>query len=320
MMEKFDSIYADSVNDDIEFDIIFNSEEDGSLIESVDPDKFYNEAGDEKEIVDDIEDEIDDIDEDDDDDDEDHDDEDDDDDNKCNCKCSKNESIKSIGDLDDLLDDDKEMDECGDDYYGDNHDYNDYDHRDVIRYHDRNDKDCHTVDRDINTIDDLDKRMDTYPQETDNKDKQVVHSGETDSDIYPRQKYTDEPRDIHTIDDLDKRMDAYPIREDEEEDGRLIDKVDRDGAPSDEATPEDFYRPEGNYQDNSFETRSELKEAKTLGELEDSLASEFDNTSNMGLDTAESENPASEESFEDGEDIDAVIGESSFEDFIRRYS
>ena len=268
MMEKFDSIYADSVNDEIEFDIIFNSEEDGSLIESVDPDKFYTETGDEKEIVDDIEDEIDDIDDDDD-----YDDEDDDD--KCDHKCSKKDS-KSMKDLDDLMDkydDEEEMDECGDDYYGDNHDYND-DNHDVRRYHDNNDRDCRFVDK----------------------------------------------RDINTMDDLDRHMNSYPIREDEEEDGRLIDKVDNDGAPSDEATPEDFYRPEDNYQDNSFETRGELKEAKTMGDLEDTLATEFDNTNNVGLESEESINPASDESFEDGEDIDTVLGESSFEDFIRRYS
>ena len=317
MMEKFDSIYADSVNDEIEFDIMFNSEEDGSLIESVDPDKFYTESGDEKEIVDDIEDDIDD------DDDYDDYDDDEDDDDKCDRKCSKKDS-KSMGDLDDLMDeydDEEEMDECGDDYYGHNHDYDDDDH-DVRRYHDNNDKDCRFVDkRDINTMDDLDRRMDTYNQKTDDYDKQVVHSGEVDSDeeIYPRQRYTDDRREINTMDDLDRRMDSYPIREDEEEDGRLIDKVDNDGAPSDEATPEDFYRPEDNYQDNSFETRGELKEAKTMGDLEDTLATEFDNTNNVGLESEESINPASDESFEDGEDIDAVIGES-FEDFIRRYS
>ena len=99
----------------------------------------------------------------------------------------------------------------------------------------------------------------------------------------------------------------------------MIDKVDNDGAPTDDVTPDDFHRPEYNSQDNGFETRNELKESNTIGDL-DSLANHFDNTNNTGLESQESEDPASDESFEDDEDIDTVLGESSFEDFIRRYS
>ena len=92
MMEKFDSIYADSINDDIEFDVVFNGEEDGSLIESVDPEYFYNESGEEKTDVEDDDTEKEDIEE--------------------KCKKEAVENISTVSDLDSFL---REMEEEGGD-------------------------------------------------------------------------------------------------------------------------------------------------------------------------------------------------------------
>ena len=289
MMEKFDSIYADSINDDIEFDVIFGSEEDGSLIESVDPTSFFNEDGEEK---DDTDVDIDDEDDDKDDDDKDNDKDDDDDDKKC--KCCKNESLSSIKDLDSFLEDiDSDSEE------------DDIDSEEV-------EDECGDMEEKIppriDTVDDLDRHIYNKCPASADYDKQVVHSGDDEPDVYPRQRY--QTKNVKTIGDLDDITSRrYPVMEDDEDDNILIDKVDNDdGSPDEEATPADFHRPEDNYQDNSFETRNELKEVSTIGDL-DSAAEELTNTNNIGLETEESEDPGSHDSFDDGEDIDAVLDE-----------
>lgn len=330
MMEKFDSIYADSINDEIEFDVIFGGE--GSLIESVDPDHFFDESGEEitdesDEVVEEnnIEEEIEesenvaskissmedfdsfleelDIDnespfsEDHDDDD---DSDDDDNDGYTGYRSSDND------DDDDDIDND-------DDYYGSNHDYNRDDHEDKEKYHDFDQPRCEPngcEEKEPVTIDDLDKRIARYDVGTNDYEKQVVHSGETK---------TDDVRDVRTVDDLD-RYTNKSFNEDEEEDNHLIDKVDNDdGTPDEEATPADFHRPEDNYQDNSFEVRDELKESITISDLDSAIGliptGQSTLGDNIGLDSEESEEPSSEEAFEDGEDIDSIMDESFFFDF-----
>lgn len=382
MMEKFDSIYADSINDDIEFDVIFSGEEDGSLIESVDPEYFYNESGEEidseeddtetedieekckKEAVEnissmsDLESFIREMDEEDYEDDEDDDrdfyDEDEDpdyghkDDNPhdgihshkhCHGDyCHKHPHTHDDdhvdhhwhGDRDHHEDDD---DDDEDDYLGygyhshehehdehehpHTHKYDHYDHHhhepgdghhpgdgyfsddlyyDKEKYHDHNDGDCKHCEP--KTIGDLDKELYTYGQPTDNYDKQAIHAGQL--------------RDAKTIGDIDAYTDREPVSE--YDDSALIDKVERDdGGPDEEATPDDFPRPE-EQPDNSFEVNQKLKEASTMEELDSAigLVPTGQNTLgiNIGLDSEESECPESIDALNDGEDIDAVIDES----------
>ena len=381
MMEKFDSIYADSINDDIEFDVIFSGEEDGSLIESVDPEYFYNESGEEidseeddtetedieekckKEAVEnissmsDLESFIREMDEEDYEDDEDDDrdfyDEDEDpdyghtDDNPhdgihCHKHCHGDFCHKHPHDHDDDHVDhhwhgdrdhheDDDEDDLGDDGYhshthshGDDyhehthtHKYDHYDHHhhepgdghhpgdgyfsddlyyDKEKYHDHNDGDCKHCEP--KTIGDLDKELYTYGQPTDNYDKQAIHAGQL--------------RDAKTIGDIDAYTDREPVSE--YDDSALIDKVERDdGGPDEEATPDDFPRPE-EQPDNSFEVDQKLKEASTMEELDSAigLVPTGQNTLgvNIGLDSEESECPEGIDALNDGEDIDVVMDES----------
>ena len=324
MMEKFDSIYADSVNDEIEFDVVFGGE--GSLIESVDPDYFFDESG--NDILDESSEEIETVDE--------------SIDTESELKENETRNINTIDDLDSYVediedidsdngytgyqsndndedddddeDDDKDEDD-NDDYYGDNHNYSRDDWEDKEKYHDNDIPKCDPDDceeKEPVTVNDLDNRIARYDVGTHDYDKQVVHSSETD-----------EPRDIKTVDDLD-RYTNKSFNEDEDEDNALIDKVDNDdGAPDEDATPADFHRPEDNYQDNGFEVRDELKESQadviTVSDLDFSIGliptGQSTLGDNIGLETEESENPDSVDALIDGEDIDAIMDESFFEFF-----
>ena len=55
--------------------------------------------------------------------------------------------------------------------------------------------------------------------------------------------------------------------------------------------------------------KGELKEANTIGELDNAI---FTPNHNIGLSAPESEHPDSDESFNDGEDIDSVMGENYY--------
>ena len=322
MMEKFDSIYADSVNDEIEFDVVFGGE--GSLIESVDPDYFFDESG--NDILDESSEEIETVDE--------------SIDSESELEENETRNINTIDDLDSYVkdidsdngytgyqsddndedddddDNDEDDDDDDDDYYGDNHNYSrDDDWDDKEKYHDNDIPKCDPDDceeKEPVTVDDLDNRIARYDMGTNDYDKQVVHSSETD-----------EPRDIKTVDDLD-RYTNKSFNEDEDEDNALIDKVDNDdGAPDEDATPADFHRPEDNYQDNGFEVRDELKESQadviTVSDLDFSIGliptGQSTLGDNIGLETEESENPDSIDALIDGEDIDAIMDESFFEFF-----
>lgn len=320
MMEKFDSIYADSVNDEIEFDVVFGGE--GSLIESVDPEYFFDECGEEK------------IDESTKNKEEEKDDEEKDEDVK---ECKKEASdISTMDDFDSFLeglDDDIENDgdpgdmedtSINEDDDDDDEDDDDDDDEGYTGYRstDDDDDDNKLFDRDQteyrpsgceekpNTIGDLDRQISRYDdvEEPREYQKQVLHSSEADK-----------IRDAKTIDDLDRYTNTS-VNEDDDDDNHLIDKIDNDdGHPDEEATPADFHRPEDNYQDNSFETRDELKEAITISDLDSAIiglvpTGQSTLGSNIGLDTEESEQPDSEDSLNDGEDIDAIMKESFFFD------
>ena len=327
MLDKFDSIYADSVNDEISFDLVFDGEEDGALIESVQPDLFFDESGAEKSEFD-FDEELDGL-------------------------FAKELSIRSIADLDNKIENDiieNNIQECGDDeiypgysryrddYYGSNHNYETDDFEDKDKYHDHNDEPGYNdFERDdIHTVNDLDRHVNTYAQDD---TRTVIHAGdddlddedddyygddedEDDDDVIPRSRYYQDDRcqdrrncrpEPKTIDDLDRLAHRQPISEDDGDDSELIDMVDRnDGTPDNEATPADFRRKQYNYEDNSYETRNELKEAKTMADL-DTLSIGLANgvnvgDTNHGLDTEESEYPYSDEAIEDGEDIDSVMG------------
>ena len=99
-----------------------------------------------------------------------------------------------------------------------------------------------------------------------------------------------------------------------------------DGSPDEEATPDDFPRPE-DQPDNSFEVGRKIKEACTMKELDSAiglmptgqntlgpnmgLVPTGQNTlgPNMGLESEESECPESIDALNDGEDIDDVMDE-----------
>ena len=464
MMDKFDSIYADSIADEIEFDVIFGAEEDGQIIEAADPDYFYNESGEDKyenveeEVQESVEEEeevrestssavtmsdldsfLEEGDPGDTDDEEveaekeackkeackkesgeegDPGDESDEEveAEKEACKkeaCKKEsgdeeveaekESMNNIDDIDAFIaemersieedeepyyghqDDDPHdgvhshthchgdychnhphshdedhydhhhhepgdnhhppmyhghqdnRDHGEDDYYGHNHDYNRDDFDDHEKYHDHHDHDCdhhHHHHCEPRTMDDLERDMNKYDQEVDHYDKQVLHSGDhedDDDEDYDddfENDYDDDEdddyeeaslKDAKTMDDLNSYANKVPVKEYDEEDAAIIDKVAKDdGSPDEEATPADFPRPEDNPQDNEFETKRELKEFTTMGDLDielnmnnQGLPSEGQSTlgPNTGL---ESEEPSSEEAFEDGDDIDAIMGESFF--------
>ena len=229
-------------------------------------------------------------------------------------------------DREDLLDDDDYNDEEHSHLHGhgdDSHDhphthkYDHYDHHhhepgdghhpgdgyfsddlyyDKEKYHDHNDGDCKHCEP--KTIGDLDKELYTYGQPTDNYDKQAIHAGQL--------------RDAKTIGDIDAYTDREPVSE--YDDSALIDKVERDdGGPDEEATPDDFPRPE-EQPDNSFEVDQKLKEASTMEELDSAigLVPTGQNTLgvNIGLDSEESECPEGIDALNDGEDIDVVMDES----------
>lgn len=303
MMEKFDSIYADSVNDEINFDVIFNGE--GSLIESVDPDYFFNEDGEEKinestEETNNIEEET--VEEE-----------------------SEVSKMTSMSDLDSFLEDIDDGDSDSDDIEGpgvytaesDDEDDDDEDDRD-----DDDDDEGYTgyisdeIDDDDfprafpkgqnrcepqpRTIDDLDRKVDSM-----DCDKQVLHSGES-------------VRDTNKMEDLDEYVDKLSA---DDEDNHLIDKVDNDdGSPDEEATPDDFSRPEDNPQDNSFEIGRNVSESITISDLDGAImglvpTGQSTLGPNIGLETEESEQPGSEEALDDGEDIDTIMDESFFDFF-----
>ena len=386
-MDKFDTIYADSINSDIEFDVIFGS--DGELIEAVDPKHFFDNDGSDKfdvvkesktihanisedldSYVESMEDEGDPGDESDDDldleegscsesDEEEYDDNDEDDDED--------------DDYEEYDDDEEDLDESDvtswyndepyyghqdddphdgvhshthchgdfchnhphshdedhydhhhhepgdghhpemyhghradhqcdhghhDDYYGQHHNYDRDDWHDKEKYHDHNDKEYFTLQKpeykEPITVDDLDNQVARYDMETRDYEKQAIHAGCA--------------KETTTTDDLDKYLSFK-----EEEDGDLIDKVDHDG-PDEEATPADFQIP-SDQQTNKFEVDRKLKEATTSNELDDAVVGliGLGGTSslgyNIGLETEESECPGSNESLEDGEDIDSIMGE-----------
>ena len=178
----------------------------------------------------------------------------------------------------------------GDGYFSDDLYY------DKEKYHDHNDGDCKHCEP--KTIGDLDKELYTYGQPTDNYDKQAIHAGQL--------------RDAKTIGDIDAYTDREPVSE--YDDSALIDKVERDdGGPDEEATPDDFPRPE-EQPDNSFEVDQKLKEASTMEELDSAigLVPTGQNTLgvNIGLDSEESECPEGIDALNDGEDIDVVMDES----------
>ena len=306
MMEKFDSIYADSVNDEIEFDVVFGGE--GSLIESVDPEYFFDECGEEK-IDESTKNK-----------------EEDEDVKECKKEASVISSISTMDDFDSFLeglDDDIEndgdpgdMEDTSVNEDDDDEGYTGY------RSTDDDDDDNKLFDKDQSeyrpsgceekpkTIGDLDRQISRYDdvEEPSEHQKQVLHSSEADK-----------IRDAKTIDDLDRYTNTS-VNEDDDDDNHLIDKIDNDdGHPDEEATPADFHRPEDNYQDNSFETRDELKEAITISDLDSAIiglvpTGQSTLGSNIGLDTEESEQPGSEDSLNDGEDIDTIMKESFFFD------
>ena len=383
-MDKFDTIYADSINSDIEFDVIFNS--DGELVEAVDPKHFFDNDGNDKfdivkedntihaETSEDLDsyiesmdteeegdpgdegdteleekscsesdDDLDDDDDDYDDKDDDYDDDEEDlDESDVTSWYEDDEPYYGHQDDDphdgvhshthchgdychnhphsheeDHYDhhhhepgdehhppmhhghqDDHECDHH-DEYYGKHHDYDRDDWHDKEKYHDHNDTDYFSPKhKEPITVDDLDDQVARYDMETREYDKQAIHAGCA--------------KETKSTGDLDK----YVSFREEDGDGDLIDKADNDG-PDENATPADFQIP-SDQQTNKFEVDRKLKEATTVDELDIAVGGllGLGGTSslgpNIGLETEESEHPGSDESLEDGEDIDSIMGESFF--------